>query len=102
MDVQRFHASQEKCLSQKLSRILELPVVTRKPGRPRKLPKQVQETIIELYNRGYGYRSIAKILLGINIETHWSTVRRLVKEKTDKNCKHKLRYCHYGDKAKHK
>ena len=49
----------------------------RKPGRPRAIPEEMDPVLVELYNRGYGYRAIARILrkdYGLN--PHYSSVRK--------------------------
>jgi len=57
--------------------VTEVPIKTRKAGRPRAIPEKYESIIIELYNRGYGYRAIARILrcpdYGLN--PHYSSVR---------------------------
>jgi len=49
----------------------------RKPGRPRAIPRQLEPVIVDLYERGYGYRAIARILRGSDygINSHFSSVR---------------------------
>lgn len=48
------------------------------PGRPKAIPKELESVVISLYNSGYGYRAIARILrcpeYGIN--PHYSSVRK--------------------------
>jgi len=34
----------------------------RKPGRPRAIPEEYEPVVVELYDQGYGYRAIARIL----------------------------------------
>ena len=50
----------------------------RKPGRPRAIPKDIEPVVVDLYERGYGYRAIAGILNsqehGIN--AHFSSIRK--------------------------
>jgi hypothetical protein len=49
----------------------------RKPGRPRAIPEDIEPIIVDLYNQGYGYRAIARILrreYGLN--PHYSSVRK--------------------------
>ena len=50
----------------------------RKPGRPRAIPEDTEPVVVNLYERGYGYRAIARILnspdYGINI--HFSSIRK--------------------------
>ena len=50
----------------------------RKPGRPRAIPGDIEPIVADLYNRGYGYRAIARILnsreYGLN--PHFSSVRQ--------------------------
>jgi len=58
--------------------VVKMPVKARKAGRPRAIPKDMEPIVVELYNRGYGYRAIAGILntpeYGINV--HFSSVRK--------------------------
>jgi len=55
-----------------------VPVKARRPGRPRAIPKHIEPIVIKLYNHGYGYRAIARILhspdYGLN--PHFSSVRQ--------------------------
>ena len=50
----------------------------RKPGRPRAVPEDFEPEVVDLYERGYGYRAIARILKsqepGIN--AHFSSIRK--------------------------
>ena len=50
----------------------------RKAGRPRAIPKNVEPVVIDLWEHGYGYRAIARILntpeYGLN--PHYSSVRQ--------------------------
>ena len=48
-------------------------------GRPRSIPPEAFETILQLYAGGHGYRRIANELRGLGISTTYSSVRRLVK-----------------------
>ncbi len=49
----------------------------RKPGRPRAIPAGLEQVIVELCRRGYGYRAIAAILKqDYNINPHFSSVRK--------------------------
>ena len=54
-----------------------IPIKARKPGRPRAIPKEIEPVVGNLYNRGYGYRAIARILRGpeYGINPHFSSVR---------------------------
>jgi len=55
-------------------------IAERRPGRPRAIPEVLVPTVVSLYQQGFGYRAIARILReeeGINPD--WSTVRRLIK-----------------------
>ena len=50
---------------------------SRKPGRPRAIPEQHEQVVVELYDRGNGYRVIARILReehGLNPD--YTSVRR--------------------------
>ena len=49
----------------------------RKPGRPRAIPEEYEHLVVELYDQGYGYRAIARILreeCGLNPD--YTSVRR--------------------------
>ena len=50
----------------------------RRPGRPRAVPEDFEPEVVDLYERGYGYRAIARILNsrehGIN--AHFSSIRK--------------------------
>ena len=49
----------------------------RKPGRPRAIPEAMIPTVLELYNRGYGYRALARILRNEHeLNPHYSSVRQ--------------------------
>ena len=48
-------------------------------GRPRSIPPEAFETILQLYAGGHGYRSIANELQGLGIRATYSSVRRLIK-----------------------
>lgn len=58
--------------------VTEMPIKARKAGRPRAIPKEVEPVVAKLYDRGYGYRAIARILntpeYGLNV--HFSSVRK--------------------------
>ena len=49
------------------------------PGRPKSIPPELFDTILQLYAAGEGYRRIANRLRGLGISATWSSVRRLVK-----------------------
>jgi len=49
------------------------------PGRPKSIPHELFETILQLYAQGYGYRSITRHLRGLGLGTTHTTVRRLLK-----------------------
>lgn len=51
----------------------------KKPGRPRALPDSIILEILDLYNHGFGYRSITRQLEKKGITVDWSSVRRLIK-----------------------
>ena len=51
----------------------------RKPGRPRAIPEEYEPLVAELYDQGYGYRAIARILreeCGLNPD--YTSVRRIL------------------------
>ena len=49
------------------------------PGRPRTIPPEHFETVLQLYAAGRGYRSIANHLQGLVVNATFGSVRRLVK-----------------------
>jgi len=55
-----------------------LRIKDRKPGRPRAISEDIEPLVVSLYDHGYGYRAIARILnspeYGIN--AHFSSVRQ--------------------------
>ena len=57
-----------------------LIIKDRKPGRPRAIPEDIEPVVVDLYEQGYGYRAIARILntpeYGIN--AHFSSIRNFV------------------------
>ena len=55
-----------------------IQVKARRPGRPRAIPKDIEPVVVELYERGYGYRGIARILNTSNygLNPHYSSVRK--------------------------
>ena len=61
-----------------MEKVTEMPVKARKAGRPRAIPEDMEPVVVELYDRGYGYRAIARILntpeYGLNV--HFSSVRK--------------------------
>jgi DNA-binding NarL/FixJ family response regulator len=58
--------------------VKDLPIKQRKAGRPRAIPEDMEPVVVELYDKGYGYRAIARILntsdYGIN--AHFSSIRK--------------------------
>ena len=58
--------------------VMSMPIKTRRPGRPRAIPEDIEPVVVELWERGYGYRAIARILntpeYGLNV--HLSSVRK--------------------------
>ena len=61
-----------------MERVRALRIKDRKPGRPRVIPKDIEPVVIDLYERGHGYRAISRILNspehGIN--AHFSSIRK--------------------------
>jgi hypothetical protein len=68
----------EEGLCFQIQMVEEMPVKQRKAGRPRAIPEEVEPVVTMLYDRGYGYRAIARILnsseYGVN--AHFSSVRK--------------------------
>ena len=50
----------------------------RKPGRPRAVPEDFERVVVGLYEQGYGYRAIARILNTPEycINAHFSSIRK--------------------------
>ena len=48
-------------------------------GRPRSIPPELFETVLQLYKGGLGYRSIANHLRGLGVGTTHTAVRRMIK-----------------------
>jgi len=57
--------------------IEEIPIKARKSGRPRAIPQELEPVVVDLYEHGYGYRAIARILRGSDygINPHFSSAR---------------------------
>ena len=51
----------------------------REPGRPKSIPPEFFDTILQLYKTGLGYRSITTHLRGVGVSTTYTAVRRVVK-----------------------
>jgi hypothetical protein len=59
---------------------IKAPQKTRKPGRPRAIPPELDPVVTDLYRLGYGYRAIARILRNdYHIEPDFATVKRTLK-----------------------
>ena len=54
-------------------------VKRRGPGRPRSIPPELFETVLQLYKGGLGYRSIANHLRGLGVGTTHTAVRGMIK-----------------------
>ena len=54
-------------------------VMRKGPGRPKSISSEHFETILQLYDSGLGYRSIANHLRDLGISTTFSAVRRFLK-----------------------
>ena len=54
-------------------------VERRGPGRPKSIPPEFFDTILQLYKNGLGYRSITTHLRGVGVSTTHTAVRRVVK-----------------------
>ena len=50
----------------------------RKPGRPRAVLEAFEPVVVDLYEQGYGYRAIARILISpeYGISAHFSSIRK--------------------------
>ena len=49
------------------------------PGRPKSIPPEFFDTILQLYKTGLGYRSITTHLRGVGVSTTHTAVRRVIK-----------------------
>ena len=58
--------------------VKSMPIKARKPGRPRVVPEDIEPVVIDLYERGYGYRAISRILNSPEhcINAHFSSIRK--------------------------
>ena len=54
-------------------------VKSRRPGRPKSIPPEFFDTILQLYKTGLGYRSITTRLRGVGVSTTHTAVRRVIK-----------------------
>ncbi len=58
--------------------VTEEPIKTRRAGRPRAIPGDLEPVVIKLWERGYGYQVIARMLntsdYGVN--AHFSSIRK--------------------------
>ena len=52
----------------------------KRPGRPRVIPKDIEPVVVDIYERGYGYRAIARILNSreYGISAHFSSIREIL------------------------
>ena len=62
---------------------MNLKAVERKPGRPRAIPETLIPKVFSLYQEGLGYRAVARELREEGISVDWSTIRRIVKARTE-------------------
>ena len=58
--------------------VMSMPIKASKPGRQRVISEEIVPHVVNLYDRGYGYRAIARILnnpeYGVN--AHFSSIRK--------------------------
>lgn len=58
--------------------VTKVPIKARKAGRPRVIPELIEPVVVKLWESGYGYRAIARMLntseFGIN--AHYSSIRK--------------------------
>lgn len=59
-------------------KMVKATVNPRQPGRPRAIPEELEDVVVSLYESGYGYRAIARILCSpeYGIDVHFSSVRK--------------------------
>ena len=62
---------------------MNLKAVERKPGRPKAIPEALIPKVLSLYHQGLGYRAVARELREEGISADWSTIRRIVKARTE-------------------
>ena len=55
-----------------------VPVKVRKSGRPRAIPENIEPVVVQLWERGYGYRAIARMLNTpeYGVHPHFSSIRK--------------------------
>jgi hypothetical protein len=59
---------------------IKVQSTVRKPGRPRAIPAELEQVLVDLYRLGYGYRAIAtKLRNEYHINPDFSTVKRYLK-----------------------
>ena len=57
--------------------VTEILKKARKPVRPRAIPGEIENAVVELYRSGLGYRAIARILRNeYGLNPHFSSVRK--------------------------
>ena len=61
-----------------MGKVRPATIKERKPGRPKAVPEDIEPVVVDLYERGYGYRATARVLnsqeYGIN--AHFSSIRK--------------------------
>jgi transposase-like protein len=62
---------------------MNLKAVERKPRRPRTIPETLIPKVFSLYQGGLGYRAVVRELREEGISADWSTIRRIVKARTE-------------------
>ena len=61
-----------------MDKVESMPTKARLPGRPRAIPEHIEPVVIGLWQKGYGYRAIARILntSEYGISAHFSSIRK--------------------------
>jgi len=63
-----------------MNKVESMPTKTRLPGRPRAIPEHIEPVATNLWQKGYVYRAIVRILniseYGIN--THYNSIRKIL------------------------
>ncbi len=58
--------------------VVDAPQKVRRPGRPRAIPVHLEPIVAALYEHGYGYRAIARMLAQAEygLAVHFTSVRK--------------------------
>ncbi len=58
--------------------VREMPAKGRKAGRPKAIPRELEPAVVKLWECGYGYRAIARILNTpeYGVHAHFTSIRK--------------------------